>query len=172
MIYIEKTIEEKNEFHGDIIDVNTRKVKLIDGKIFKREIVNHPGGVAILAYKTNDTILFVEQFRNPIQKTLLEIPAGKLEYGEDPESCAKRELEEETGYKAKNFTYLGKIVTTPGFCDEYIYIFKAEDLYEGVIGGDEDEFIDLHEFNINEVKKMIRDGKIIDSKTICSFMLL
>lgn len=103
---------------------------------------------------------------------LIELPAGKIEAGESTEECGKRELEEETGYRAKKFAYLGKIVTSPGFCDEYIYFYRAEDLYKGKIGGDEDEFINIKEVKINDIKKMILKGSIIDAKTISAFMYL
>ncbi|MCY6959979.1 NUDIX hydrolase [Clostridium brassicae] len=169
---LEKTLEEKNQFKGKILTLDIKTVELPNGKISEREIVKHPGGVAILAYKTDNTIILVEQFRSPIEKNILEIPAGKLEKGEDIETCCRRELEEETGYKAGKITFLGKIVTSPGFCDEYIHIFKAEDLYEGQIGGDEDEFINLHEVEVQKVKDMIKKGEIIDAKTISAFMLI
>lgn len=172
MEFDEKTLESKNIYSGKIIKVNLQKVKLPNGREAKREIVNHPGGVAILAYKDSNTILLVEQFRKPIEQRLLEVPAGKIEEGEKPEVCAIRELEEETGYKAKKFDYLGKIVTSPGFCDEYIYLYKAQDLYKGNDNlQDEDEFINLKEFNVEKVKQMIKEGQITDAKTIAIFML-
>ncbi|NMM61352.1 NUDIX hydrolase [Clostridium sp. P21] len=168
----EKTIENKNIYKGKIIELNLKTVELPNGKKAKREIVNHPGGVAVIAYKDKDTILIVEQFRKPLEQNLLEFPAGKIEKGEDPKVCGIRELEEETGYKAKKFNYLGKIVTSPGFCDEYIYIYKAEDLYKGNMGlEDEDEFINVKEFKIDKVKEMIKKGEIIDAKTISAFMM-
>ncbi|MCY6370302.1 NUDIX hydrolase [Clostridium ganghwense] len=172
MEYYEKTLEEVNGYKGRILSLDVRTVELPNGKIAKREIIKHPGAVAILAYKTDDTIILVEQFRNPIEKTILELPAGKLEPGEDAETCGRRELEEETGYKAKKFTYLGKIATTPGFCDEYIDIYKAEQLYDGNIGGDEDEFIKVCEVQVDKIKEMIKKGEIIDAKTISAFMMI
>lgn len=170
MNFEEKTIEKNNIYTGKIIKLDLETVKLPNGKQSKRELVRHPGGVAILAYKDNKTILMVEQFRKPIEKTILELPAGKIEPGEDTELCARRELEEETGYKAEKFTYLGKVVTSPGFCDEYIYLYKAINLYKGTIGGDDDEFINVFEYNVDTVKSMIKQGKIFDAKTICAFM--
>lgn len=170
MNFEEKTIEKSNIYTGKIVKLDVETVDLPNGKQSKREIVRHPGGVAILAYKDDNTILMVEQFRKPIDKTLLELPAGKLEPGEDTEVCAKRELEEETGYKAEEFSYLGKIVTSPGFCDEYIYLYEAKKLYKGIIGGDDDEFINVYEYNVDTVKDMIKQGKIFDAKTICAFM--
>ncbi|MFD3157378.1 NUDIX hydrolase [Haloimpatiens sp. FM7330] len=168
----EKTIDEKQIYKGKIIDVRLQEVKLPNGKKSKREIVKHPGGVAIVAFKDENTILMVEQFRKPIDECILEIPAGKIEKGEEIEVCAKRELEEETGYKSDNMSYLGKVVTSPGFCNEYIYIFKAENLYKGIIGGDEDEFINLHEMKIDKMKDMIKNKEIVDAKTICALMML
>lgn len=168
----EVTVEEKLFYEGKIIKLFLQKVKLINGKYSNREIIRHPGGVAILAFKDKDTVLMVEQYRKAIEKTILELPAGKLEAGENPENCGKRELEEETGFRAESFVLLGKIVTTPGFCDEYIHLYKAENLVPGQIGGDEDEFIKVHEVKIKDIKSMIKEGTIIDSKTISAFMYL
>lgn len=173
MDFSERTVETKNIFKGKIIDVNLHTVELPNGKKASREIVNHPGGVAIIAYKDKDTIILVEQFRKPIEKNILELPAGKIEKGEDIELCGIRELEEETGYRAKEFKYLGKVVSSPGFCDEYIYIYMAEGLYKGQDNlGDEDEFINVREIKIDKIKEMIKSGEIIDAKTISAFMMI
>jgi ADP-ribose pyrophosphatase len=173
MNFNEKTLEVKNIYNGKIIDVNVHTVELPNGRKSSREIVNHSGGVAIIAYKDKDTILLVEQFRKPIEKVILELPAGKIEKDEDIELCGIRELEEETGYKAKEFSYLGKMVTSPGFCNEYIYIYKAENLYKGKDNlADEDEFINVREMKIEKIKEMIKSGEIIDAKTISAFMFL
>lgn len=170
MEYFEKTIKEESIYQGKVIDLVVQDVEVFNGKIAKREIVRHPGGVALLAITDSNKILFVEQYRKAVDKPLLELPAGKLEKGEDPKDCGIRELEEETGYKAKRFTYLGKIVSSPGFCDEYIYLYKAEKLYKGKIGGDEDEYIDLKELSIEEVKDKIKKGEIIDGKTLAALL--
>ncbi|MBI6873029.1 NUDIX hydrolase [Clostridium aciditolerans] len=173
MNFNEKTLEVKNIYNGKIIDVDVHTVELPNGRKSSREIVNHSGGVAIIAYKDKDTILLVEQFRKPIEKVILELPAGKIEKDEDIELCGIRELEEETGYKAKEFSYLGKMVTSPGFCNEYIYIYKAENLYKGKDNlADEDEFINVREMKIEKIKEMIKSGEIIDAKTISAFMFL
>ncbi|MBU5300685.1 NUDIX hydrolase [Clostridium sporogenes] len=172
MNFYEKTLEEEEIYKGKIINVVKQRVKLPNGKESFREIVKHPGAVAILAYKDEDTVLLIKQFRKAIDKDIFEIPAGKIEKGEDIESSALRELEEETGYKAKKMEYLGKIVTSPGFSDEYIYIYKAFDLYKGKDGlEDEDEFIDLMEISIDKLKEYIKDGKVIDGKTISAVMM-
>ena len=171
--FSEKTIKKDTIYSGKIIEVNLQTVVLPNGRKSKREIVNHPGGVAILAYKDDDTIFMVEQFRKPIEKSILEIPAGKIEKNENVEACGRRELEEEIGYRAKKFEYLGKVVTSPGFCDECIYIFKARDLYKGRDNiGDEDEVINVKEVKLDKIKDMIKNGKIIDAKTICAFMMV
>lgn len=173
MNFNEKTLEVKKIYKGKIIDVNVHTVELPNGRKSSREIVNHSGGVAVIAYKDKDTILLVEQFRKPIEKIILELPAGKIEKDEDIELCGIRELEEETGYKAKEFSYLGKIVTSPGFCNEYIYIYRAESLYKGEDNlGDEDEFINVKEMKIEKIKEMIKSGEITDAKTISAFMFL
>jgi ADP-ribose pyrophosphatase len=172
MDFTEKTLNVKKIYEGRILDLEEVEVLLPDGKSSKREIVRHNGAVAIIAYKDKDTVLFVEQYRKAVEKVLLEIPAGKIEKGEDVLLCATRELEEETGYKSDRLTYLGKIVASPGFCDEYIHIYKAEDLYPGdETLGDEDEFIGLREIKVKDVKGMIKDGSIEDAKTICAFMM-
>lgn len=172
MNLIEKTIEEKNIYDGKILNLKLQKVELPNGKVTKREIVKHPGAVAIIAYVDEETILLVEQFRKAVDKVLLEIPAGKIESGEEIELCGRRELEEETGYRAEKFEYLGKIYTSPGFCDEIIYIYKAEKLVKGIVGGDEDEFINLHKVKVNKLKEMIKNGEVCDAKTISAFMYL
>jgi len=172
MDYTEKTLNCNNIYQGKILSLEELEVLLPNGKSSKREIVRHSGAVAIIAYKDKNTVLLVEQYRKPIEKTILEVPAGKIEKGEDVLLCGMRELEEETGYKSDKFTYLGKIVTSPGFCDECIYIYKAEDLYPGDESlGDEDEFIKIHEVNVSEIKSLIKNGNIEDAKTICAFML-
>ncbi|AJA47993.1 ADP-ribose pyrophosphatase [Clostridium pasteurianum DSM 525 = ATCC 6013] len=168
----EDTVCEKNLYKGKVIELYLQKVRLSNGKCSDREIVKHPGGVAIIAFKDKETILMVEQYRKPLERVLIELPAGKIELGERTEECGKRELEEETGYKAREFTYLGKIATSPGFCNEYIYFYKAEDLYKGKLDRDEDEFINIKEVKINDIKEMIIKGIIIDAKTISAFMYL
>lgn len=172
MKFYEETISTNYIHKGKILNLKIEEVKLPNGKTSKREIVEHRGAVAILAFKDENTILLVSQFRKPLNETILEIPAGKLEIGEEPVICAQRELEEETGYKAENLKFLGKIATTPGFSDEIIYIYKATDLYDGTIGGDEDEFIELEEITIDKLKEKIRNGEVIDGKTIAALGFL
>lgn len=168
----EKTLQEDLKYTGDFIKVVRSTVELPDGRVGHRDIVRHPGAVAIVAIKDNGMILIVEQFRKPVEKVLLEIPAGKLDAGENPMEAAKRELEEETGYSCSHIQYLGKIATAPGFCDEYIGIYKAIGLTKGETDFDDDEFINLKEFSLEELKDMVRQGKIEDGKTIAALQFI
>lgn len=167
----EKTISSEIIYEGNVFKLDRLEIELPNGKRAMRDVVRHNGGVSIIAVKDDEKILFVEQFRKAIDKNILELPAGKIEVGEDIKECAIRELEEETGYKAKKIEFLGKIVMAPGFTDEYIHLFYATDLYKGIKGGDEDEFINVCEFDLQEVNKMILSGEIFDSKTICGIKM-
>lgn len=162
----EKTLSNKLIYTGNYLTVTNVEVELPNGKVNTRDIIKHPGACAIIAFLDKDKILLVEQFRKPLEKTILEIPAGKLDKNEKPINCAYRELEEETGYKANTMTYLGTIATAPGFCDELIHLYKATDLYTGTKSCDEDEFTNIKIFTLNQIKEMIKSGEIIDTKTI------
>ncbi len=172
MKLFERTISEEYKFKGRVINLKVQQVELPNGKIAVREVVEHPGAVAIVAYLDSNTILMVEQFRKAIDRVILEIPAGKIEKGEDVKLCGIRELEEETGYKAENLEYLGEIVTAPGFTDEYIYLYKATELSKGEVNRDDDEFINVKSYNIDSVKDMVKNGEIIDGKTIAALLYL
>ena len=171
MDLFEKTLSTKEIYNGSFFTVEKLEVLLPDGNKSTREIVRHCGAVALIAFTKNEKILLVEQFRKPIDKVLFEIPAGKLELNEDPAECARRELEEETGYTSKDVEFLGKSAMTPGFCDEMMYFYYADNLSQGLKGGDEDEFINVHEFTLDEINLMISKGEIIDSKTITGIKL-
>ncbi len=166
MNFFETTIKETVIYNGNYLSLINVDVELPDGNLSNRDIIKHPGACAIIPFLNDNEVILVEQFRKPLEKTLLEIPAGKLNKNETPITCAHRELEEETGYKAKDMIYLGKIATAPGFCDEIIHLFKATNLYEGKKSCDEDEFTDIKKFTLDEIKLMIKKGEIIDTKTI------
>ncbi len=170
MNFEEKTLDSEYLLKTFIVDVRQDKVGLSNGNESTRIVVEHPGGVVVVAQKSEDTILMVEQFRYPVKKTNLELPAGKLEKGEDPFLAAKRELEEETGYKSENWKSLGYINTTPGFCDERLYLYLATDLEFVGEHPDKDEIILTKEYKIDDIFKMIKNGEINDSKTICGLM--
>ncbi len=172
MKLFEKTISEEYKFKGTVINLKVQQVELPNGKVGKRELIEHPGAVGIVAYLNSDTILIVEQFRKALDRTILEIPAGKIEKGEDIKLCGIRELEEETGYKAKKFQFLGKIATAPGFSDEYIYLYKATELYKGEVNRDDDEFINVKSYSIDKIKEMVKSGEVIDGKTIAALAYL
>ncbi len=162
----EETIKKESIFTGRIIDLSVHEVKRPDGKTSKREVVNHPGAVAIIAFTKEGKLILVKQFRKALEKVIAEIPAGKLEKGEDPLECAKRELEEETGVIAKAWTPLGSFYTSPGFADECIYLYLAEGLTEGQAGTDEDEFVEQMEVTLEEALSMIDEQMIHDAKTV------
>lgn len=170
MEFKEKTLDSQMMYDGRIIKVYKDNVELADGKKSFREVVIHSGGVVILAFKDEDTILLVKQYRYPIGETVLELPAGKLEKGEDPFEAAKRELEEETGYCANKWTDLGYINTSPGFSDEKLYLYLAKDLEYTHCHPDEGEIIQAFEYKYDDVLKMIDNGEINDAKTICGLM--
>ncbi|EEH97692.1 YffH/AdpP family nudix-type nucleoside diphosphatase [Clostridium sp. 7_2_43FAA] len=162
----EEILNEKLIHKGNFMDFVNIDVKLPNGKNANRDVIKHPGACAVIAFLDSENIILVEQFRLPLNKTLLEIPAGKLNKKEDPMDCAKRELQEETGYVAKEIEYLGSIATAPGFCDEIIHLYKAWNLSLGEKNEDDDEFTSVKVLNINDLKEMIKKGEIIDGKTI------
>lgn len=169
MIFEEKTVSTENIFKGKIIDVKLHRVLMPDGEIAEREIVGHPGGVGIVAVTEDNKIILVKQYRKPLEKAIYEIPAGKLDPNEPVEVCGKRELMEETGATAKCFEYLGYMYPSPGFTDEVTHIYLATGLSFGEANPDEDEFLDIEFFDIDEVKEMIMNNEICDGKTVMGF---
>lgn len=164
----EKTIASKHIFSGNIISVQVDDVVLPDGNHSKRELVKHPGAVAIIALTDDKRMIFVEQYRKPLERSLVEIPAGKIEANEAPNITAKRELEEETGYTTKELIYLTSFYTSPGFADEIIHIYYTDDidLLAEAVPGDDDEFVEQIYLTIDEAEQYIKDKKIYDAKTI------
>lgn len=159
-------------FSGRLLKVNIDTVTLPNGNKTTREIINHPGAVAVVPILDDGSIVFVKQYRYPIDTVLYEIPAGKLDVGEDPDVCAVRELSEETGYTASKWQKLTSIVTTPGFTDEVIHLYAASGLEKHAQHTDEDEFIDVVTLKPEQVKKMVLNGEIYDSKTLSALYLL
>ncbi len=163
----EKTLAGETIYEGKIITLRVEEVELPDGKTAKRELIKHPGAVSIIPITKEGKLVLVEQYRKALERSLIEIPAGKIDPGEAPEVTAVRELEEETGYGAKEFTYVQSFATSPGFADEVIHLYVAQDLYkvENPADSDEDEFIGLLEVTIEEAEDMVASGKIFDAKT-------
>ncbi len=163
----EKTVSSQTIFEGKIIRVTLDQARLPDGALASREVVYHPGGVAVLALDEDNTVYLVKQFRYPIQRLLLELPAGKLDHGaEDILLGAKRELSEETGLEASDWTYLGYTLASPGFCDEALHMYLARGLTRRGQHLDEDEFLDVVTMPFDELVKQVMDGSITDSKTV------
>ncbi|KOS69291.1 ADP-ribose pyrophosphatase [Lysinibacillus contaminans] len=163
----EKTTHTTPIFDGKIVKLQVDDVILPNGKAAKREIIKHPGAVAVIAITNEGKLVLVEQYRKALERSIIEIPAGKLEQGEEPIVTARRELEEETGYGAHEFTFLQAFATSPGFADEIIHIFVAKDLYqiEEKADLDEDEFVELLEVSLEEAQEMVANERIYDAKT-------
>lgn len=164
----EKTISTKEIFKGRIISLQVDEVLLPNGNTSTREIIKHPGAVAVIAITEDDKLVVVEQYRKAFEKAIIEIPAGKLEKDEDPAVCARRELEEETGYGCKDLEHITSFYTSPGFADELVHIYLAKGLYkkEDAAGLDEDEFVNLMEISLEEALDLMKEQKILDAKTM------
>lgn len=167
----EKTIRSDTIFEGRVIRLQIDQVKLPNGETSAREIVKHPGAVSVMAVTEENKLVLVRQFRKPLEKTILEIPAGKLESGEDPKECAFRELEEETGYRAAQMEHVFSFYTSPGFADEYLHLYKAKGLTKGKRQLDQDEFVELVELTLDECMERIVAGEICDAKTVAAVLL-
>ncbi len=166
----EKQLESEQLFEGKIVRLYRDTVELPNGKTAFREVVRHPGGVIILPIDGEGNVRMVRQFRYPFGRAILEIPAGKLEYGEEPFSAARRELSEEIGATAERWTDLGKLLPTPGFCDEVHHLYLARELTFGETHPDEDEFLEQVKLPFDEAWAMAADGRLQDGKTVAALM--
>ncbi len=165
MDFTEKPVKQEYIFKGKIINLRVDDARLPDGSIAKREVVEHPGGVCVAALTDAEELLFVEQFRYPYGEVVLELPAGKLEFGEDPFEAGKRELSEETGAEASQYRDLGKLYPTPGYCGEIIHMYMAKNLTFRQQHLDADEFLSVRRIPLSEAVKMVLHNEIRDSKT-------
>lgn len=165
MDYTEKTVRKNHIYNGKILSLYCDDALLPNGKPCKREIVEHSGGACVL-YVRNGKALFVKQYRYAYGESVLEIPAGKLNAGEDPMLAAKRELEEETGVYGAELTRICTLYPSPGYTNEKIYIYLATGGQTGERHLDEDEFLDVEWIELSRVKEMLKMGKLHDSKTI------
>lgn len=161
----EKTLASKKIFSGRIIDVDIDTIELPNGKTATREVVNHPGGVCIAALTDKNELLFVNQYRYPYHEVVLELPAGKLEKGQDPLENGKRELKEETGAIGRDYLSLGKLYPSPGYCGEVIHLYSCKVDSLGAMSPDEDEFLDVIKIDIKEAVNLVLENKIFDAKT-------
>lgn len=165
MDFTEKPLKQDYIYKGKIVNLRVDDAELPDGTTALREVVEHPGGVCVAALTDTQELLFVEQFRYPYMETVLELPAGKLEYGEDPFAAGKRELLEETGAAAEHYRDLGKLYPTPGYCGEIIHMYLAENLNFSEQHLDEDEFLEVRRIPLEEAFQMVMRNEIRDSKT-------
>lgn len=165
MKYEEQTLEKHALYEGRILNLRKDEVLLPNGHKSDREVVEHPGGVCVAAVAEDGTVLLVRQFRYPFGEELLELPAGKLEYGEDPLECGKRELLEETGASAAEYTFMGQFYPTCGYSNEIIYLYLAKGLTYGEQQPDEDEFIDVVRMPLQEAVSMVLSNALPDGKT-------
>ena len=161
----EKTLEQKYLYHGKIIQVRLDKAELENGAVVGREVVEHPGGVSVAVLTEQNELLFVRQFRYPYGEIVLELPAGKLEKGEDPFEAVKREQMEETGTAGEHYTFLGNLYPSPGYCGEIIRIWACRISEKGEMHLDEDEFLEVERIPLKKAVEMVLNNEIPDSKT-------
>ncbi|HOM02532.1 MAG TPA: NUDIX hydrolase [Acetivibrio sp.] len=171
MNYEEKTVSKKRVYDGNIISVESVNVLLPNGKEASRDVVLHPGASVVIPISDNNDVYMVRQFRKPVEKELLELPAGKLDKGEDPEVCARRELKEETGLEADKIKHILSYYSAPGFTNEILHVYAAVGLHEGEACADEDEFISSKKVPINKLVEMVLNNEINDAKTIIGILL-
>ena len=171
MKYDEKTLSTKNIFEGKIIKVDLLTVELPDGKEATREVVYHPGASAVVPITADGEVYMVTQYRKPLERISLEIPAGKLDPGEEPSECARRELKEETGLESGNIKHLVSVHSTPGFCNEVLHIYAATGLTEGEACADEDEFISAQKIPVKKLVDMVLNHEITDAKSIIGILM-
>ncbi len=172
MAHFEKELERREVYRGRIFTLTSHRVGLENGGESRRDIVNHHGGACVAALDEEGRVLLVRQYRFGVKEELLELPAGKLEEGEDPAATAARELEEETGYTADSLTKLTELLPTPAYCTERIYLYQAHGLTKGEQRLDRDEFLDVVALPLAEALEMVLAGKVPDAKTQAGILLL
>ena len=168
----EKTLATEKIFDGRVVKLRVDTVELPNGQEAKREVISHPGGVGVIALDDNNNVLLVKQFRPGAKDVLLEIPAGKLEYGENPEECGKRELLEETGFKSTEFYHLSRFYVTPAYCEEIINVYYAKGLIKEKQNLDADEFLNVEKIPFDTLFTMVMSGEITDAKTVIATLKL
>jgi len=172
MDFVEKTLRSDKVFAGKILSVRVDTVLLPDGKESTREVVEHNGAVAVLAVDPEGSVYLVRQYRKPVEEVLLEIPAGKLEPGEDPLECARRELLEETGLVARRWEQVFRYYSTPGFTTEVVHVYVARDVEQHRAAPESDEFLEVVKMPLAEAYEKVLDGTIRDGKSIVAIQHL
>lgn len=171
MVFEETTLEREYVYNGKVINLRKDKIRQNDGKQYTREIVEHNGGVGVVAVTEDGNVLLVSQFRKPFEEMLLEIPAGKLEKGENPYDCAVRELEEETGFIPESLELLAVIYPSPGFLTEKLYIYFCNKMKKGKMNFDEGEQIINHQIDYESAVSKVFSGEIKDAKTVVGILM-
>ena len=166
----ETMVSTQTVYEGIIVNVRRDKAQLIDGRITNREVVEHPGGVCVFALDDENKVILVRQYRYPIGEVVLELPAGKLEKGEDPSDSGLRELAEETGLVPKTYLSMGVSYSSPGIMEERIHYFFAADLVQGPVHPDDGEFLEVIRVPYGELLDMARRGEIKDGKTLVAIL--
>ena len=166
----EKTLESREVYRGRILRVREDRVLLPNGQEAQREIVEHPGGVGILALDADGCAVMVRQYRYAFGQTLLEIPAGKREKGEQPDETARRELQEEVGATAREWQSLGEVIASPGCYGETLYLYLAQELTFGATHPDEDEFLDVLRMPFDQAVEQCMRGELTDAKTVAALL--
>ena len=161
----------KSIYDGQIINVKVDMLSLPNGHKVERELVQKSNAVVMVPIDNNDNVLLVRQWRQPADQALLEAPAGTIDGDESSDDCAQRELQEEIGYASRNLRALGGFWTTPGFCDEFMFVYLARDLVESKLPEDLDEDIQVEHIPLSRIPQLIRLGEIIDAKTIAALLM-
>jgi len=166
-----ETISSEVVFQGKAFNVHSDQVRLPDGQVVRMDIVEHVGAVTILPLDEDGQIWFVRQYRHATGKALLELPAGMLEPGEQPEACARREIREETGMAAGQIEKLGELYLAPGYSTEYMHVFLAQDLYPSPLPGDQDEFLSVEKISFKQAFELVKRGELQDAKSLAALLL-
>ena len=171
MTFEEKTVSSETIYKGAILNLRRDKVIVSGGGYSYREIVEHSGGPVAVALTDDGSVVLVKQFRKPVEKVMTELPAGKIEKGEDPAETMKRELKEETGYSASKWKLMAEFNPSVGYTDETLYIYLATGLVSGKPQPDEHEALEVEEIPLEEAMQMVIDGRITDGKTMVGLLL-
>lgn len=166
----EDTLSSRTVYEGRAVKLRIDTVRMSDGRETTREIVEHSNCVAIIAVDDADNVLLVEQFRKPVEKVLLEIPAGGIDPGESAEDCVRREMREETGYLPQKVERLGGFYSSPGFCTEYLYLYLATDLVPSPLQAEDSQSISLVRAPLDQIRGLIASGAICDAKSIAGLL--
>jgi ADP-ribose pyrophosphatase len=165
-----RLLDRRTAFSGRVLEVAIERLKLPGGGTTELEIIRHPGAAVVVPITDDEDVLLVQQYRYATGEWLLEVPAGKLSPEEEPASCARRELEEETGWRAARLESLGAVWSSPGFTDELLHLFLARGLEPGHQALEEAELLTVERVAVVEAVAMARDGRISDSKSVCALL--